>query len=118
MRLRRPTAGERKEGGEEGGGKGGGGGCQGGMTGMTGIEPTASNVCVTFFLISLSMCSLRQRFTLSVLAASVPAKASSGNAGWESLESWAPFKTSNLRLMLQLQNYVYSLKPLFSKTKG
>lgn len=42
-------------------------------------------VCVSVCLFSLSMCCLSQRFTISDLMASVPAKASSGKVGWECL---------------------------------
>ena len=41
-------------------------------------------VCVCIFF-SLSVCCLSSRSTISDLVASVPANASSGKAGWESL---------------------------------
>lgn len=51
-------------------------------------------LCVSLCLFSLSMCCLSQCVTISDLVASVPDKASSGKAGWESFGNWAPFKTS------------------------
>lgn len=115
MRLRRPTAGERKEGGEGGGKRRG---CQGGtVCGSLGSGPLPKIVCmcVSACLFSLSVCCLSQRFTISDLVASVPAKASSGKVGWESFGNWAPFKTSTVGQMLQFQNYVFSLQPQLSK---
>lgn len=43
-------------------------------------------MCVPVCLFSLSVCCLSQCLTISDLVASVPAKASSGKVGWESLE--------------------------------
>lgn len=73
----------RKKGEERGGGRQGGTVC-----GSLGSGPLSKVVCmcVSACLFSLSMCCLSQCFTISDLVASVPAKASSGKVGWESLE--------------------------------
>lgn len=115
MRLRRPTAGERKEGGKRRG-------CQGGtVCGSlgSGLLPKIVCLCVSACLFSLSMCSLSQCFTISDLVASAPDKASSRILGWVGkFRNWDPFKASSFGLILQLQIYLFRSDPQWKEKNG
>lgn len=105
MRLRRPTAGERKEG--EGGGKmrGRKGGT---VCGSLGSGRLPKIVCV---------CAFTQRVSpqpmLPYLRSWCQPKHLLGK-----FEIWAPFRTFPLRLMLQFHNYVFSLQLQFNKKRA
>ena len=112
MRLRRPTAGERKKGGERGGKRRG---CQGGtVCGSLGSGPLPKTVCMR---VSVStQPELPQPVLYYLRSDGIFA---SQSIFWESwvgkFGNWAQFKTSTLGLKLQFQNYVFSLQPQFSQ---